>query len=122
MVAEGDAVTITTADLTATDPDSTDAQLMFTVTATSHGSVQVSGTTVTSFTQADILAGTVTFLHDGGELDGSFSVSLSDGSASGGSATVSATVDPHGNDAPVIGGDKAITVAEGGAVRSRPRT
>ena len=115
-VAEGSAVAITTADLTAIDPDSTNAQLAFTVTATSHGSVQVSGATVTSFTRADILAGTVTFLHDGGELDGSFSVSLSDGAASGGNATVSATVDPRGNDAPAIGGDKAITVAEGDAI------
>ena len=116
-VAQGGAVAITTADLTATDPDNADTQLAFTVTATSHGSVQVSGATVTSFTQADILAGNMKFLHDGSELDGSFSVSLSDGAASGGSATVSATV----NDAPVnnipngglfsTGGQDSTTIA-----------
>jgi hypothetical protein len=45
----------------------------------------------------------VTFQHDGGEADGSFTVSLSDGAASGGGATVTATVSPHVDDAPAVG-------------------
>jgi hypothetical protein len=73
------------------------------VTATSHGSVLLNGSAVTTFTQGDIANNRVTFLHDGGEADGSFTVSLSDGAASGGSATVTATVDPHANDAPTVG-------------------
>jgi VCBS repeat-containing protein len=102
-VAEGGSVAITTADLTATDPDSADTELAFAVTATSHGSVRVNGSAATTFTQGDIANNRVTFLHDGGEADGSFTVSLSDGNASGASATVTATVDPHANDAPVVG-------------------
>ena len=37
VVAEGDIVTLTTADLTATDPDVTDDLLVYTVTGVSHG-------------------------------------------------------------------------------------
>jgi uncharacterized delta-60 repeat protein len=115
-VAEGGTVAITVADLTATDPDNTDAQLTFTVTATAHGKVLLGTAEVSSFTQADIRAGNVKFEHDGTERDGGFTVSLSDGAASGGSTTVNVTVNPHLNDAPVLGGDNAIAVAEGGTV------
>jgi hypothetical protein len=115
-VSEGGSVAITTADLTATDPDHTDAQLAFTVTGTSHGTVLLDGAAATSFTKDDVVNGRVSFRHDGGEADGSFTVGLSDGDASGGSATIAVAVDPHGNDAPVVGGDHAVTVAEGGAV------
>ncbi len=102
-VAEGGAVVVTTADLTATDPDNTDTQLVYTVTGTSHGNVRLNGAAASTFTQDDIAHNRVSFLHDGGELDGSFTVSLSDGAASGGSATVAAIVNPHVNDAPVVG-------------------
>jgi hypothetical protein len=115
-VAEGGLIAITTADLTATDPDNTDAQLAFTVTGASHGSVLLNGTAATSFTNDDVVNGRVSFQHDGGEADGSFTVALSDGTASGGSATVAVAVDPQVNDAPVISGNHAITVAEGGLI------
>jgi hypothetical protein len=116
MVAEGGAVALTAADLTAIDPDNADNELLYTVTATSHGAVLLSGAATTRFTQDDVVNGRVSFQHDGGELDGSFTVSLSDGSASGGSATVITMVDPHVNDDPVTSGDGRITVAEGGTV------
>src|SRR5262249_38088244 len=112
----GGAVVLTSTNLTATDPDNTDAELVFTVTGTSHGSVLLNGSATASFTKDDLAHGRVSFQHDGGEADGSFTVSLSDGSASGGKSTVTATVDPHVNDAPVLGGDDAIKVAEGGSV------
>ncbi len=102
-VAEGGSVIVTTADLTANDPDNAAAQLVFTVTGTSHGSVRVNGTAATSFTKDDLANNRVSFLHAGGDADGNFSASLSDGTASGGSVTVTATVDPHANDAPVVG-------------------
>jgi hypothetical protein len=107
-VAEGGAVILTTADLTATDPDNTDSELVFTVTATQHGTVLLNGVAATSFAKTDIAAGKVTFQHDGGEDDGSFTVALSDGSAAGGSATIHATVDPHVNDAPVVSGQAKL--------------
>jgi len=109
-VAEGGLIAITTADLTATDPDNTDAQLVFTVIGTAHGKVLLSGTETTSFTKDDIVAGIVAFQHDGGEADGSFTVLLTDGGAApvGGPiaplvAVVAATVNPHVDDAPIVG-------------------
>jgi VCBS repeat-containing protein len=101
-VAEGGLIAITKNDLTATDVDNTDAQLVYTVTATSHGSVLVNGSAATAFTQDDIANGRVMFRHDGGEANGGFSVALSDGTAAGITANVAATVDPHVNDAPVL--------------------
>ena len=99
--AEGGAVVVTTADLTATDPDTIDEELIFTVTAAAHGTVRLNGAATTNFTKADLVASRISFQHDGGELDGSFSISLSDGIAQGGTASVGVAVDPHANDAPV---------------------
>jgi VCBS repeat-containing protein len=115
-VAEGGTVAVTTADLTASDVDNGAAELVYTVTSTSHGSVLKSGAAAASFTQADLAASLVSFSHDGSELDGSFTVSLTDGTAAPQGATVTATVSPHVNDAPVLSGDDAITVVNGGAV------
>jgi autotransporter-associated beta strand protein len=95
-LAQGGTVTVTTADLTATDPDNTDAQLVYTVTATSHGAVLLNGSALTNgqtFTQADVAASRVSFHHDGSQTTaGSFSVSLTDGVAAPQTATVNATV------------------------------
>ncbi len=91
-VAEGGLVTVTKGDLTATDADNTDTQLVYTVTGTTHGSVLVNGAAAGIFTQDDIANSRVSFQHDGGEADGSFTVSLSDGAASGGSAIATASV------------------------------
>jgi VCBS repeat-containing protein len=101
-VQEGGTVTVTTADLTATDTDTLDPSLVYSVTASAHGTVLVGGSALGTFTQADLAAGLVSFAHDGGELDGSFSVSVSDGISPAVTATVTATVNPHVNDAPVL--------------------
>ena len=111
---------MTTADLTATDPDSTNAQLVYTVTGSSHGTVLVSGAAASSFTQADLVAGMVAFQHDGSETtDGSFTVSLSEGSAPPQTRTVNATVIAV-NDAPAIveGPQTAQVQEDGGTDRS----
>jgi Ca2+-binding RTX toxin-like protein len=100
-VPEGGTVVVTTADLTATDADNTAAQLVYSITGTSHGSVLLSGSPTTNFTQADLAANLVAFQHDCSELDGSFSVNLTDGTSTPQSATVTATVSPHVNDAPI---------------------
>jgi Ca2+-binding RTX toxin-like protein len=72
------------------------------------------GSATATFTQADLAANAISFQHDGGELDGSFTVSLTDGSASPQSATVNATVSPHVNDAPAIQGDLQLLPARPG--------
>jgi Ca2+-binding RTX toxin-like protein len=112
-VANGGTVTVTAADLTATDPDNTNAQLVYTVTSALHGAVLLSGAAASSFTEADILANAVSFQHDGSATDGSFTVSLTDGAATPQVATVAADVD---NDDPTLGGDLAIAVTNGGMI------
>ncbi|MFL5128344.1 MAG: cadherin-like domain-containing protein [Microvirga sp.] len=73
-----------------------------------------SGSATTTFTQADLAANAISFSHDGGELDGSFTVSLTDGSSPSQSATVNATVNPHVNDAPVLTGDFTLPPVRNG--------
>jgi|GEM_PF-2294659 len=77
---EGAAVTLTSADLEATDPDDSASNLTFTVTsAPTNGSIEVSGSGASTFTEADLDAGTVAYVHDGsGTLPDSFDVELAD--------------------------------------------
>ena len=90
VVGEGDIVTLTTADLTATDPDVADESLVYTVTSASHGLVMLNGSETDSFTQADLAAGHVRFQHDAGEDDGSIALSLMGG---GGAAQIDHAAD-----------------------------
>ena len=115
-VPNGGTVAVTTADLTATDSDNTNAQLVYTVTGTLHGTVLVGGSAAASFTEADLVANAVSFQHDGSATNGSFTVSLTDGTATPQMATVLAAVDLPGNNAPVLGGDLGIAVPNGGTV------
>jgi cytoskeletal protein CcmA (bactofilin family) len=67
-VAKGLSVPITLRDLTALDPDDSAQSLRFTVTKTRNGFVALSNSpkrAVSSFTQADLEAGRITFTHDG---------------------------------------------------------
>ena len=64
-VDEGESVVITTADLTEADPDHSGDNLTYAVTGTLNGDVLVNGVAATSFTQADLAAGLVSFEHDG---------------------------------------------------------
>ena len=60
-MSEGGVVVVTTADLTAADVDSTNAELVYTVTATAHGTILRSGTALQlgeTFTQKGMLPGT----------------------------------------------------------------
>jgi Cadherin-like len=82
-VDEGGVVKLTTADLNAADPDGGGAALHYAVTATSHGQILVNGVTAKSFTQVQLEKGDVSFHQDESETTtASFSVSLTDGSAS----------------------------------------
>jgi predicted extracellular nuclease/2',3'-cyclic-nucleotide 2'-phosphodiesterase (5'-nucleotidase family) len=78
-VEEGDTVVITTADLTEADPDHSGDNLTYMVTGTLNGSVLLNGAMTTSFTQADIANGLVSFQHGGPNTDdASFTVTLED--------------------------------------------
>jgi cytoskeletal protein CcmA (bactofilin family) len=66
-VKRGKSVLITTDDLTAVDPDDTPDHLTYTVTNPTNGFVAIAhqeNTATFSFTQADIEAGRVVFIHD----------------------------------------------------------
>jgi hypothetical protein len=67
-VGEGSAVTIGAAALTFSDVDNTADEVVFTVSAAPvSGALRVSGTPATTFTQADIAAGRVDYVHDGSD-------------------------------------------------------
>jgi VCBS repeat-containing protein len=121
-VAEGGIDTITSAELAVVDVDNSAAQLRFSVgTGPAHGRLELTtapGVPATTFTQADIAANRVTYVHDGSEtLSDSFTFTLSDGvGGSVGATTVTLTIAAV-NDAPTIisdgaGATASINVAE----------
>jgi hypothetical protein len=93
-VAFGATQAITSADLNVAGPDSAAAHIVYTVTnAPSGGRLEftdASGVAIPSFTQADLEAGRVAYVH-GGSIAGSdaFGFQVSDGTTSGPSGTFS---------------------------------
>jgi hypothetical protein len=119
-VTEGSSAIITTAELDAADADTADANLVYTVTAApTSGYLELTtnaGVSITSFTQADLDAGIVNYVHDGSETTtDSFSFSLSDGTTTLSGNTFNVTVDP-GDDAPVLAANSPATLNEGATV------
>ncbi len=95
---------ITAALLQATDADNTAAQLVYTVTSLpTHGVLKLNGSTLAlngTFTQADVNAGVVAYVNDGGEATAdSFQFTLGDGTATLPAQNFAITVTPV-NDAP----------------------
>ncbi len=121
-VAEEGTDTITASELAVTDVDNSAAQLTYSVgTGPAYGRLELTtapGVSTTTFTQADIAANRLVYVHNGSETTSdSFTFTVSDGA--GGSlaaTTVALTITPV-NDAPTItsngGGSAAsINVAE----------
>ncbi len=104
-ILEGGSYQLTGADLGYADPDDGASEVSFTVSGLTNGKMQVNGADATTFTGAQLAAGEVAFVHDGGETTtASFSVSVEDGNEDD-SAPVpqvfNLVVTPV-NDAPVI--------------------
>ncbi|MET0025879.1 MAG: VCBS domain-containing protein, partial [Sedimenticola sp.] len=113
---EGDTVVLGSSDLSATDVDSNDADLLFMVTNVQYGEFQLvaTGQPVISFTQQQIIDGEIQFVHDGSENAPSYDVTVSDGQLiDTGSPSISFTADV--NDAPVAN-DDTYNVFENAAV------
>jgi cytoskeletal protein CcmA (bactofilin family) len=97
-VKRGKSVIITTEDITAIDPDDTPDNLTYTVSNAINGAVALAtapGQPVSRFTQADIEAGRVLFVHDGGaSTSANFDVMVADdsGATSGRAQTVTVHV------------------------------
>lgn len=115
-VAEGGTVVLGSGNFTVSDPDSSD--FTFTVSALSGGSLQVfdgsAWNAATTFTSAQLAAGAVRFVDDGDEVAPAFSVTVSDGPATGNTLAVGVTFTGV-NDAPVLAG-ASLAVGEGGTV------
>jgi Cadherin-like/Bacterial Ig domain/Beta-propeller repeat/FG-GAP-like repeat len=81
-ISEGRALTLTSANLSAEDIDTDIATLIFNVSDVTNGRFELAsapGEEITSFTQANITAGLVKFIHNGLETEPSFKISVSDG-------------------------------------------
>ncbi|OFE13050.1 hypothetical protein PHACT_07790 [Pseudohongiella acticola] len=119
-VNEGATATITNAALNATDADDNSADLSYSVTtASTNGRLELStdaGVTINNFTQADIDANRLRYVHDGGETTAdSFAFSLADGGEDGAQAATgvfTVTVNAVNDDPALSGLPTSITVTE----------
>lgn len=103
-ISEGQSVTLTNANLNTADPDNAPAQLTYSVSNLSGGQFEHTsnpGVAITSFTQAEVDAGQIVFVHDGGEAAPSYDITVSDGSLSDG-PQAAAIAFTNVNDAPAI--------------------
>jgi Cadherin-like/Cadherin-like domain len=92
---QGGTVALTTVDLRAVDPDNTACELVFTASNVQHGHLAFAvnpGSQITSFTEAQLEAGDVIFVHDGSNCAGSFSVQVTDGCLTSSTVTVNASL------------------------------
>jgi hypothetical protein len=112
-VAEGAMNVIDPSELTTSDPDTVPAALVYQmISGPANGTVRLNGNVTTTFTQADVNAGRVTYVHNGSETtsDG-FAFTVSDGvtTTSGNSFGISITPvnDPPGVVGPLS--DRTVT-------------
>lgn len=113
-VIEGQTVLLTNLNLSATDEElANDGNLAYSITRVEGGVVQVSGVTRTSFTQADIDAGRVTFVHGGEDIVPVLEYTVSDGLLSTPSTAVVNFINV--NDPPRILAN-SLTLTEGDVV------
>jgi hypothetical protein len=96
----GSSALITTSMLETTDIDDAPADLVYTVTtAPTHGTLLVSGSPVSQFTQQQLSAGLVSYQHDGtATLSDSFGFTVDDGEGTSSPGTFSISVSPFAGD------------------------
>ncbi|MEM6811121.1 MAG: cadherin-like domain-containing protein [Pseudomonadota bacterium] len=119
-VDEGGTYTITTANITTTDPDDAPADITYTIdTPPVNGQVELStnpGVAIGSFTQDDLDNSRVQYVHDGTDtLSDSFDFTVADGGEDGAlptSSTFHIVVNPV-DEIPVLATNNGITLAEG---------
>ena len=114
---EGGNTAITSAMLDTSDADTSDINLVYTVTGLPSGGqlelTSAPGIAITSFTQADINSNLVTYVHSGGEAPtDSFNFTVSDGTTTLPASTFNITVSPV-DDVPTQDINTGTTVAEG---------
>jgi VCBS repeat-containing protein len=119
-VSEGGTTVLGAANIGVSDPDS--ASFTFTASNVSHGTFQTTTNgalwvTATTFTSADLNAGHVRFVHDGGEDAPTFSIQADDGTgvASLSNVLAGGVTFTHVNDAPAIA-HASLTISQGHTV------
>ncbi|MGI0487175.1 cadherin-like domain-containing protein [Pantanalinema rosaneae CENA516] len=116
-VSEGSVADITNALLLSSDPDNLASQITYTIaTPPSNGTLLLSGTATSSFTQADVNGGNLRYLQNGSEATAdSFTFNVSDGTTSAiGTGTFNIAVIPV-NDPPGLAQNTSLTLSEGAA-------
>ncbi|MEQ1661568.1 MAG: cadherin-like domain-containing protein [Thiobacillus sp.] len=94
---EGETVVLTNAHLNSSDVEQNPSQRVFTVSSVVHGQFEwaaTPGVALTSFTQADIDAALVVFVHDASDFAPSYDISVSDGTLTVGPQAASITFTP----------------------------
>lgn len=106
-VDEGNSFTLSATQLQASDADNLPNELRYTVTTSpGSGSITVNGVASSTFTQADVDAGSVQYRHDGSEgTSDSFSFTLTDGNSVLGPFALAISINAVNDNAPVIGSD-----------------
>jgi hypothetical protein len=120
-VSEGATVTLSSANIDASDADlPANSTVTFTVSGVAGGAFEKSNGTTWSasntFTKADIAASNVRFVHNGSETAAAFSTSVSDGIAAPTTAAAATVVYTGVNDQLPTVGAHALTINEGGFV------
>ncbi len=120
-VAEGATATVVAnTQLQVSDVDNTAAEIVYTLTtAPVNGTLALNGTPLivnSTFTQADLNAGVLTYAHNGSETTSdSFAFTVSDGASGSIPTTMFAITVTASNDVPTITTNLGLTVAEGAA-------
>jgi VCBS repeat-containing protein len=114
-VAEGQTVAISSANFNVTDSDN--VTFTYTVSGVSNGRFQLSsnpGQAISSFSTAQLNAGLVQFVHNGGEAAPAYSVQVSDGSLNSNTAAAAISF-TNVNDAAVVTAGNSIGYTENGS-------
>lgn len=114
-ITEGAAVVLGSVNINSIDSDNTPSQLTYTTSSITGGQFELvasPGTAITSFTQAQINAGAVRFVHNGGESAPNYAITVSDGAISNGPSTVTIGTFTRVNDAPTIS-TNTLSITEG---------
>ncbi|NJL09941.1 MAG: hypothetical protein HC908_06440 [Calothrix sp. SM1_7_51] len=115
-ITEGATITLTGDNFNSSDVESDPANLTFTVSNVSNGSFELASQAeqaITSFTQAQINAGQVKFVHSGSEDSPSYDINLSDGTDTTNLITTKIRDFTKLNDTPVLV-NNTFNVSEGG--------
>jgi hypothetical protein len=108
---EGTTTPITTANLSASDPDDEPSALTFAVSdGPTQGELQVGGTAASSFTQQDLIDGTVSYVHTAGTADDdTFTFALTDAEGAGPTGQTFTITVSSTNNPPTASADEAST-------------